>query len=282
MCRFVNSFGINKYLMHGLLLALMTAMAPFLQADEELPDKMQLRVGGFFLADQSTDLLVRSNGLGATINIQELFKMKEQNQVFRLNGYYRFTPKHSVEFSWYSINNSSSTDGNVEFQWGDKNITAKAALDTHLNTDIYKINYVYSFYHSPEMEAGVDIGLHITKINIGFSGSYDVDGNVTDSTAESIKTTAPLPVIGFRFKYNISPALSVLYATDFFFITYEQVSGAMTDTLVSIDYRFTDHLGVGIGFNSTRMRLLDERDDNQEIYIQHDVAGGLAYATLTF
>jgi len=56
----------------------------------------------------------------------------------------------------------------------------------------------------------------------------------------------------------------------------------MTDTLVSIDYRFTDHFGVGIGFNSTRMRLLDEREDNEDIYIQHDVAGGLAYATLTF
>ena len=274
--------GIKKYLMHGLLLAMMTFMAPFSLADEELPDTMQLRVGGYFLADQSTDLLVRSNGLGATINIQDLFNMKEQNRVFRLNGFYRFTPKHSAEFAWYNINNSSTTDGNVAFEWGDENITAKGSLDTHLNTDIYKINYVYSFYHSPEMEAGIAIGFHVTKIDIGFSGSYEVDNNVSNSTAESIKITAPLPVIGFRFQYNILPELSVLYATDFFFITYEQISGAMTDTLVSLDYRFTDHFGAGIGFNSTRMRLRDKREDDQEIYIQHDVAGGLVYATLTF
>jgi len=282
MCNFEDNSGFIKYVMHGLLLAMMTFMAPFSLADEELPDKMQLRVGGYFLADQSTDLLVRSHGLGATINVQDLFNMKEQNQVFRLNGFYRFTPKHSIEFSWYSINNSSATNEGLEFEWGDMNISAKGSLDTHLNTDIYKINYVYSFYHSPELEAGIDIGLHITKMDIGFSGSYSVDGNISDATAESVKTTAPLPVIGFRFKYNITPALSVLYATDFFFITYEQISGAMTDTLVSLDYRFTDHLGAGIGFNSTRMRLLDEREDDQSIYIQHDVAGGLAYATLTF
>jgi len=278
----MNISGIKKYFLHGLLLAMITFMAPFSQAEEELPDTFQLRVGGYFLADQSTDLLVRSKGLGATINIQDLFNMKEQNQVFRINGFYRFTPKHSVEFAWYSINNSSATNEGVEFEWGDENITAKGTLDTHLNTDIYKINYVYSFYHSQELEAGIDMGLHITKIDIGFSGSYEVDGNISDATAESVKTTAPLPVIGFRFKYNISPALSVLYATDFFFITYEKITGAMTDTLVSIDYRITDHLGAGIGFNSTRMRLKDETEDDKEIYIQHDVAGGLVYATLTF
>lgn len=280
-CR-TNPSGVKKYFLNGFLLAIITFGGTLLQADEAVSDKMQLRIGGYLLAGQSTDLLVTRHGLGATINLQDLFEMEEQTQVFRLDGFYRFTPKHSVEFSWYSIKNSSKTDEDIDFEWGDENISANGALDTYFNTDIYKVNYVYSFYHSEQMEAGISAGLHITTIDIGFSGSYDVDNNSSDSTSEEIRTTAPLPVIGFRLKYNILPELSVKYSADYFFITYDNITGTMSDVLVTLDYRFTDHFGAGIGFNSTRMRLKDETNDDYDIYIQHDVAGGLVYATLTF
>jgi hypothetical protein len=277
---------MQQYIRNGLLLLLITFGGTQLQADETVPDQMQLRLGGYLLADQATDILVTKHGLGATINLQDLFKMEEQTQVFRLDGFYRFTPKHSVEFSWYSIKNSSKSDEDINFEWGDENISANGALDTHFNTDIYKVNYVYSFYDSEQMEAGISAGLHVTTIDVGFSGSYNVDGNISDSPSEEIRTTAPLPVIGFRLKYNIMPKLSVKYSADkysadYFFITYENIQGAMSDVLLTLDYRFTDHLGAGIGFNSTRMRLKYEEDD-YNLYLQHDVSGGLVYATLTF
>lgn len=273
---------MTNRLFYFLLLGLSLCNIQTLQADEPLSNDIQLRLGGYFIADQSTDLLVTRNGLGATINLQKLFNMEEYTQVFRLDGFYRFAPKHRVEFAWYNINNSNKTASDAEFEWGDGNISANGALNTHLNTDIYKINYVYSFYRSNELEAGLAAGLHITAIDIGFQGDYNVDGNLSDTSSERVKVTAPLPVIGFRFSYNILKELSVKYATDFFFLTFDQYKGAMTDTLLTLDYRFTDHLGVGIGFNSTRMRVEGPANDDYDFYLQHDVSGGLFYATLTY
>lgn len=272
---------MKKFLFHGSLLAGMMFTSALLQAEETLPDNFQLRLGGYLLADQDTDVKVSKRGLGATINLQDLFEMETTTQVFRLDGHYRFTPKQAVEFSWYSINNSSHSEENIDFEWGDQNISATGALGTYFNTDIYKINYLYSFYHTEKVELGLSAGLHITTIDIGFTGNYTSDGTV-DNSGEDVKVTAPLPVVGFQLNYNISPELSIKYAVDYFFITFDGSTGTLSDALLSVDYRITRYFGVGIGFNSTRMRLEANIKNDTKLNIQHDVAGGLIYGTLNF
>lgn len=269
----------RTYFLNGLLFLLL-AFGTFAQAEETVPDNFQLRLGAYLLADQNTDAKVSRNGAGATINLQDLFKMDEQSQVFRLDGYYRFAPSHSVEFAWYSINNKSHT--NEPFQWADQNITGNGDLKTHFNTDIYKINYVYSFYHNEKVELGLDAGLHITKLDIGFSGSYNIDGNLSDTSREEVKVTAPLPVVGFRLQYHIMPTVSVKYAVDYFVISYEDTRGGLVDTILTVDWKMTRHFGAGVGFNSTRMRLRSKLDNGGELLVNHDVSGALIYGMFTF
>ncbi|MEN8146547.1 MAG: hypothetical protein ABFR02_02880 [Campylobacterota bacterium] len=271
---------MNKYLAKGLLVITMLSGA-VLQAEESVPDDWQLRLGGYLLADQDTDIGVSKDGGGVNINLQDLFEMETTAQVFRLDGYYRFTPKHSVEISWYNINNSSKTDANIDFEWGDQNISASGALSTHFNTDIYKVNYLYSFYHTDKVELGIGVGLHITTLDVGFRGNYTSNGTV-DNSGESVKVTAPLPVAGFRLDYNILPELSVKYSVDYFFLTFDGHTGALSDSLLTVDYRITRHFGMGIGFNSTRMRLEADLDDGMLLNVNHDVAGGLIYGTLNY
>ncbi|MEE8588933.1 MAG: hypothetical protein V3S80_06285 [Sulfurimonadaceae bacterium] len=272
---------MKKFLMNGLLFAMIIGGTTLLQAEETVPDDFQLRLGGYLLAGQDTDIGVSKKGGGVNINLQDLFEMETTTQVFRLDGYYRFTPTHAVEFSWYSINNSSQTDTDIDFEWGDKNISASGALSTYFDTDIYKVNYLYSFYHTEKVELGLSAGLHITTLNVGFTGNYTSDG-VADNSGEDAEVTAPLPVVGFRLNYNILPELSVKYAVDYFFITFDSTTGSLTDSLLSVDYRITRHFGMGVGFNSTLMRLETDVKDDATLNISHNVVGGLVYGTLNF
>ena len=272
---------MKKLLMKGLLFSMIIFGTTLLQAEEAMPDDFQLRLGGYLLADQDTDVKVSKHGLGATINLQDLFELETTSQVFRLDGYYRFTPTHAVEFSWYSINSGSQSDENIDFQWGDQNISASGALSTYFDTDIYKVNYLYSFYHTEKVELGLSAGLHITTLDVGFTGNYTSDG-AADNSGESAKVTAPLPVAGFRLNYNVWPELSVKYAVDYFFLTFDGSTGTFVDSLLSVDYRITRHFGVGVGFNSTRLRLEADLDDDILLNVNHDIAGGLVYGTLNF
>ncbi len=272
---------MKKYLLRGLLSTIILFSTTLLQAEETLPDNMQVRLGGYLLADQATNIGVSRNGGGVNIHLQDLFEMESTTQVFRLDGYYRFTPKHAIEISWYSISNSSQTEENIDFEWGDQNISATGALSTFFDTDIYKVNYLYSFYHTEEVELALGAGLHITTIDTGFSGSYTTDG-ASDNSGEDAQVTAPLPVVGFRLVYNIWPELSVKFAADYFFLTFDGYTGALSDTLITVDYRIMRNLGIGVGFNSTRMRLEAELDDDVLLNVNHDVAGAYVYGTLHF
>ncbi len=264
-----------------LLVVIIMFAASQLQAEETSPDAFQLRVGGYLLAGQNTDIGVSKKGASVGINLQDLFNMETTTQVFRLDGYYRFTPKHAVEFSWYKINSSSQTDADINFTWDDQNISALGSLSTYFDTDIYKVNYVYSFYHNEKVELGLSAGLHITTLGVGFSGNYETNGTA-DNSGEDVRVTAPLPVVGFRLKYNILPELSVKYAVDYFFLTFDNTTGTLTDSLLTVNYRITRHFGMGIGINSTRMRLETDAGEDSRLNVSHDVAGGLIYGTLNF
>ena len=262
-----------------VLLVMLLVSATAMQAADEVPDDLQLRLGGYILADQSTDVKLSHNGTGVTINLQDAFKMEKSAQVIRFDGYYRFTPKHSIEFAWYAIHNSSHTD--KAFPWFEDNISASGNLNTFFNTDIYKVNYVYSFYHSDEVEIGLSAGLHITKLELGFDGTYELNGS-GENAEQSVDVTAPLPVIGLRLSYNILPSLRVKYEVDYFFVTFDGAVGSMSDSLLTLDYRIFKHFGLGIGINSTRMRFEVDAGANDILNLNHDVAGGFFYATANF
>ena len=89
----------RSYFLKGLLFLLMVYGSASAQSEKAVSDDFQLRLGVYLLADQNTDAKVTKHGAGATINLQDLFKMDEQSQVFRLDGYYRFTPSQSAEFA---------------------------------------------------------------------------------------------------------------------------------------------------------------------------------------
>jgi len=245
---------------------------------EEIPDKIEIRLGGYFLANQDTNIKISNNGVGANFNLQDLFNMDSSTQVFKIDGKYRFNDTHGIEFSWYSINNSSST--NKDFTWGDKDISS-ANLKTFYDTDIYKVNYLYSFYHNEKVELGLSAGLHITSINIGFSGEYKNNGDVKIGN-ESISTTAPLPVIGLRLGYNITPKLNVKFSSDYFFLKFNSFSGTLVDTSLTIDYRIMKHFGLGLGLNSTNNNLNIDLPDNKNLELTNNVRGVSIYGSLNF
>ncbi len=283
---------MKKFLLNGLLASILIFGA-LLQAEEDLadilqkqseegvPDRLQVRLGGFLIANQGTNVTLTKDGIGAGIELDTLFNIEANSNVFRLDGYYRFTPRHSLEYSWYSINNSGKTGADVDFQFGDLNITAEDALSTYFNADVYKVNYLYSFYHTEKVELGLAVGVHITSMDIGFSGDYT--SNRTDKSGdESVSFTAPLPVIGARVSYNFSPKWRLKYSIDHFIIGFDGAKGSLTDAMLTVDYRIWSHFGMGIGYNAINLDLDVTTDEDVELKLYHNIGGGLIYGAMYF
>jgi len=245
-----------------------------------MPNTFTLKLGGYFIGIQDTSIYTQKNGIGATIDLQDLFDMDEKVSVGRVNAIYKFSPKHRVEFAWYSIHSESSKS--ADFVFKDVPINASAGLNIYFNTDIYKINYAYSVYKTSKFEFSFRAGFHITRIKTGYDARYNINEINESFEEDAIAITAPLPVLGLGFNYDFSPNLRFNYTVDYFALSYDSsISGAMSDSVISLDYNFNRYIGIGGGLSRTQMRF-KAKDEGTEFGLRDDVAGILGYLIFSY
>ena len=244
------------------------------------PNTFTLRLGGYFIGVQDTNIYTQKSGIGATINLQKLFDMDQKVSVGRINAVYKFSPKHRIEASWYSVNSESSQS--ADFVFNDIPINASANLNIYFETNIYKINYAYSVYKTSKFEFSFRAGFHITQIKTGYQATYNINQINESFEEDAIGITAPLPVLGFGFNYAFSPNIVLNYTVDYFALSYDSsVSGAMSDSLITLDYNFNRYIGIGGGLNRTQMRF-KAVDNDTEFGLNDDVAGVIGYLIFSY
>ena len=213
---------------------LVTALLSTLTYAEDIyKDDMKFTLGAFALIKTDNSLSVSTDigSIGYSPNFNG------DTVVFRSDNYYRFNDAHRVELSLFNI---SKTDDDGSYN----------------NQFTTLLDYGYSFYKNEKVELTLLVGLHMTSYDLGVS---------TDTGDKSkINTTAPLPVIGFAWRYNIMPQWSVGSKVQYFAMSLDFDSadsiitgfqGYVADTMVDTEYMFTPNFGAGLALNSIKSDL---------------------------
>lgn len=268
--------------MKKILLVLSFGLVSFLTA-ETLEDPFKIRVGGYFITHGETVSNVSSLNIGGKeISFHKDLDMDEVANTFRLDGEYRFNDFHKVELSYYRINSNGTNSFSEDIPYKGKTYHTNVILDAYLNMDIFKINYAYSFYKDDKFELAAAIGLHMLDIDLGTGGTVAVDNLQIGIPETSIYTVlAPLPVVGFRLNYTLSPELNLYGNFDYFGATISKYSGSLSDFVIGAEYQVYENFGIGLGWNMSNLDL--DIDDDDEIYlIDHDISGLLVYISYSF
>lgn len=275
---------MNKILIVLFLLlapAVLKAASAIESADLLFSDAFKMRVGGYLLARNDTEIGVTSSYLtGATINLQNDLGMKHENQSVRLDGYYRFNDFHKIEFAYYAIKNSGSKVSEREFEFNGSTFATGANIDSALDLNIFKIDYAYSFYHNDKVELAIAGGLHFTHVDTEINGNAAIDGEEVSYVKERISVLAPLPILGLRMSYAVTPRFHVNTAFDYFGLSYDSFKGNFTDVLVTAEYQVFENWGAGVGLNVTSLDL--EFKDSIKYFIEQDTTAVLAYITYNY
>lgn len=273
-----HAFDNNKIIIKDIELNYEDISYPINASDT---NSFTLKIGEYIVDSQETELFVDRYGVSAGVNLQEILAMPEKTKIFRLDAVYKFNAKHRLEFSYYSIENTSFENVQKEFTWGSLKIKPGAELHTYFNTDIYKLNYSYSFYKTNKIDLSFRVGIHLTSIDTGFYGMATISGSKKYTEAESINIAAPLPIIGLGLSYELMPRLKFNYTFDYFFLTVQDLKGNMIDSLLSIEYKLNRYIGVGAGYNNSDM-YFDTDTDGMNFKIDHKVSGALVYLILSY
>ena len=250
----------------------------------EVKDKWKVNVGSMYVTNFETDLQWNKKGLpvGVKINTNDQLGLESEATVFRFDGYYRFTDSHKIEASYFGVKSDGRKQLNAEINLNGKKLVVGTIIDAYLNMNIYRVDYAYSFYHNDKVELSIAAGLHITQIDLGYSVVATANNNSTPISGSSFSVTAPLPIVGFRGSYDIIPkTLMVNYNTDYFYFEYEDYRGAIISAAFSLEYRFYNHIGLGIGFNSNDIKVKKD-NGNTKVDIDNRLSGIMVYMSYTY
>ena len=260
----------NKKLI-TVLLALCSLLAVVNQAraEDSEPDKVKIALGGYALGryDSTMSLTEPTLGAGISISPEDTLGVDTKQTVLRLDGYYRFNKKHALTYSWYSINSTGNKSIEDDISWVNKDgeeitIRAGAQIQSLLDYDIFKVGYLWSFYHTDKVELAAGAGLHITRIAVGLDVTAGViDPPTANRDTKEVDTTVPLPVLSFGLHYNVTPKFKWFLKTEVFAIAFDDWEGTYSDGTVGMEYRAWENVGLGVGLGSNALKIVEDTND---------------------
>jgi len=261
----------------SIVSALLFAGVGRASAEEPMPDKFMLRLGGYSI--QSADTILRLDAVnapvGTFIDFHETLGGETRASLFRLDSLYRFNERHALGFSWYDIKFTGHRVLSQDIEWGGVTYPISTTVDSELKFDVYKLNYQYSIFHNEEAELGASFGFHIMRVSAGINAT-----GINQSKSEAV--TAPLPVLGLFADYNFTPRFSIYYNYQFFFINYEdKFRGGLQDFLFGLEYRIFRNVALGAAYNRFNMNAKIKNDTNT-LNLETGWNGGMLYASLYF
>jgi hypothetical protein len=224
--------------------------------DDSETERFSLKLGTFSVNESNVTVRIDSSRgiLGTVIDFEDTLDVQTATDVGRLDGYYRFNPRHRIDFSYFKIERDGTTTLLEDLDFGDELFEAGGVVDTVHNSEILKVSYSYSFIHVSQFEFGIGAGLHTTKITLGL--------DVPDiGQEERVDGTAPLPVFNFRGRFNFTPKWSMRGKFEWFTLEFDDYEGAFTDSLLSLEHQTFKNVGFGIGVNRLNMEVTAKDGD---------------------
>ena len=246
-----------------------------------LDDKFSFKLGATWLKADGSFSSTKDGEPTDKISTGDL-GVDDSDTNFYFGARWRFTERWRLMFSYFGQDTKSTVREDFDdLDFGDIDASGFLAVDTRLQTDFYVVQAGYSFLKNERAELGIGGGLHIvdfdTKLKVS-GGINDVSGSVQ---TDDVDITAPLPNILGYGAYAITPKLSVDGAVGWFGLDYGDYSGNLVTLVANIEYRLTDHFGVGVGYNYVDMDLDIEKSKRTDSY-DLDYKGPVAYVTASF
>lgn len=245
-----------------------------------LNDTVTVSLGTFLLNTDTTIRVDGNLGTGDEINFGRDLGFKDSDR-FRLDGAWRFLPRHKVRLMYFSLDQSRTRTISRDVTVGDTTFPVDAELTAKNSTDVMELAYEYVFVQRDTYEVAGSFGVHAVKFNFSLSGQGTVDGETTEFRSETADTTAPLPVFGLRGLWQFYPTWYLDGQAQYFKLKYDPYDGKITDFRIGVTKMFGSHFGVGAGWNRFTTTL-GVNKDSFDGELKWRYSGGMIFVTGSF
>lgn len=237
-----------------LLLFLLSGLCfPSLQAQDSIDykwERFSFSFGGF-LTSISNDISIsgQGTGLGLNINLEEALDLIASSLVIRSEAEFNFGSRRRsyVRMGYFGLFRSSRKVLEADLEIGNSVIPVGTEVNTKYNMQIIRALYDYAVYKDERVILALSAGLYILPVDFSIGTSVILN--------EAERFVAPLPVLGFRSTFNITPKLLIKQNIEFLYLKLAYFEGSISDLNLYLEYNPFKHFGLGLGYNAFRFNL---------------------------
>lgn len=189
-----------------------------------------------------------TNVPGTEVSLEDELGLDERKGTPYLLLGMRFAENWRIEFEYYELKRTATRSAARDINWGDITFPVSASITSKFDSTIYRLTGGYSFYRTPQAEAGVSFGLHVTDFVLQLSGQGNGPNGSGSFQRDERDQLVPLPTLGLYGSYAFSDQWMMRGRVDYLTLEYEQYDGKLANWLLSFDWRVAKNWGVGAGY----------------------------------
>jgi hypothetical protein len=249
-------FIFRKPILFALISLLFALPAAAEKNYDQYNDRFRIYAGGFW---PSLDSSINVNGdvlpPGPPISIEDTLGVEDSKGVAWGGIEWRISRRNYLEFEAFSLKRDGGVSGTFEppIQIDDFYIV-NGSINTQYDTSVGRVTYGFAVIQKERMDLQLKIGLHLAKLDAGFSFSGDIcyqtttqpcPTQTTGTTSEDV--TAPLPHLGASFSYAITPTIGFRVQAIGFALELDNIDGSMIEISTDVSWQPWRHFGLGAG-----------------------------------
>lgn len=281
---------ITSIAIAALMVFMGAASFPAARADDfagDVPTRVWIDAGWSDNEISTAAAFQGPNGIGATVDFEEVFDMPGSKSTARMFGTARISDaRRYIDFGYVDINRRGSRILDQDVAWGDHTIVNGSSVTADFNTAFIYAAFRYDFLHLEPVHISGSAGL--TWINLSTSLSADgtinnPDGSTSTSFYKRASTGAPVPMIGLNLDWALTRRLVVRMYSRFFRLNLSEFNGGLNEAGVRLNWYFAKHFGLGLGYDRTDLNLKELNvGDGNVVKANYYFSGASLFINLAF
>lgn len=267
----------DSFLSIALILLATLALPARADFPEGIPDKIRFGLGGMWTTNSTTGAVgAEQGGVGIYVNLEDVFNLPGERNVFAATTEWRVKGKHSLDFAFTEINRSASRILAEDITWGDYKVSADATVTFAWKTRFPYLAYRYDFLNSKKVIIGGSAGISY----FGLEADLTASGNITQggqpvsgSISEDTSIQFPVPLVGLQFDWAFAKRFALRTYFRFLYIDIQDFKGSHRMTGMIVDYFPTKHFGIAAGYNAIGLDLKEFKSGGKTGKAGYNVQG---------
>ena len=219
-----------------------------------------VRLGAFWVDGLSTQVYYgpEDRRAGLRTDLETDLGLGNSLTAFRASLVYRINKRHGFNAGYYELSLDGVKTLADSIELGDGRFDVGADVASDYRERIVKLAYNFIFHDDGKVMLSFAPGIHF--MNTDFS--IETRNPLVQET-EASSTSAPLPMLGGRIVYRVTPKLSMVASADVFFLTQSSREGSLSDAYVVFEHQTFERVGFGAGLNRFSLNLDLVKDGNR-------------------